>query len=134
MACRLGPAWGYNPPVLFSLLADTEPSNAEKIEALRYGFILIVTVGIVGILLIVLLLGAWRNFHKRLGQIEADRDAARESTDPGDVWQASGQRVAVEPAPPPPGSEDDTDDEDLYGKDWEPGDDDENPDDEDQPW
>lgn len=123
---------------MISLLAQAELTTDDKIRALRFGFTMIVIIGIVGVLLIVALIGAWRNFHKRLRQLEADRDEARQAMMPDDAWQAAGQRVEVEPAPGSPGrsrgdEEDEDDNPDLYGKDWEPGDDDENPDD-DERW
>ncbi|MEM7627473.1 MAG: hypothetical protein AAF333_17895 [Planctomycetota bacterium] len=127
--------------MLLTLLAQAEPTVDDKMRALRFGFVMIVVIGIVGILLIVAMIGAWRNFHKRLAQLETERDEARQTLMPDDAWEAAGQRVEVEPAPGPPGrssrrsdedDEEDDDDSDLYGKDWEPGDDDDNPDDE--PW
>ena len=127
---------GYNHDVPYLLLADTEPTIEDKVRALRFGFIMITVIGIIGILLIVAMVGAWRNFHKRLGQLEAERDEARRALMPDDAWRTAGERVEVEPAPGPPGrgrepdEEDEDDDSDLYGKDWEPGDDDDNPDDE----
>lgn len=108
-------------------------------QAFRYGLILIVGIGIVGILLIVAMLAAWRNFHKRIAELEAERDARRDQQDHPDAWREAGDRVEVEPAPRAPetsgddDTDDDDDDSDLYGKDWEPGDDDENPDD-DRSW
>ena len=124
-------------PMLLPLLADVDansPTVDEKLRALRLGFILITAIGIVGILLIVALVAAWRNFHKRLRELEAERDEVRQSMEPGDAWLAAGHRVEVEPAPEfqQPGGEDDDDYGDEEDEDEPPGwspDDDEDDDD-----
>lgn len=130
---------GYNPTLmLFTLLAQAATAPArEDLQKLHYALIMILAIGIVGILLIVALLAAWRNFHKRIGQLEAERDELRQQAPHADAWREAGERVEVEPStrrPSPLDHDEDDDDSDLYGKDWEPDDDDENPDDEDQPW
>ncbi len=107
---------------MLPLLAETDPQIDDKLRAIRLGFILIIAIGIVGILLIIALVAAWRNFHKRLAELEAERDELRRSVLPDDAWQTAGQRVAVEP---PPGFDSDPDDKDE--------DDDELPDDDDGP-
>ncbi|MBB6429671.1 hypothetical protein [Algisphaera agarilytica] len=117
---------------LLAAVADpNEPTPEERMQAYRFGLILIVGIGIVGILLIVAMLAAWRNFHKRIAQLEAERDARREQAGPHtDLWQEAGDRVEVEPSPRDDYQDtDDLDEDELYGKDWEPGDDDDNPDD-----
>lgn len=121
-----------------SILAAATPRSPqpEDVQRLHYALILTIAIGIVGILLIVAMLAAWRNFHKRIAELEAERDARRKQDPHADAWQESGDRVEIEPTPPDPQDDQDTDDlddEDLYGKDWEPGDDDDNPDD-DRSW
>ncbi len=129
---------------LLPLLAQAAKKfpTPEEVERLHYALILIIAIGVVGILLILAMLAAWRNFHKRIAELEAERDERRNQDPHADLWQASGDRVELEPTPgSAPGSapgntegdtddgDDEDDDPDLYGKDWEPGDDDENPDD-----
>jgi hypothetical protein len=115
------------------MLAATDPSAEEKLRAIRLGFILIMAIGIIGVLLIVALLAAWRNFHKRLKELEAERDELRRAAALPDVWQTAGERVRVEP---PPGfgesHEEDTgpDEPDDETPGWRPEDDDEDEDDE----
>lgn len=134
MGCR------YNFAMLLPLLAQaaaaTPAPAREDIQRLHYALLMILAIGIVGILLILAMLAAWRNFHKRISELEADRDELRQQAPHPDAWREAGERVAVEPSTRPrnPMEGRDDDDSDLYGKDWEPGDDDENPDDEDQPW
>jgi len=121
--------------VLIFSLAEAGPTPEDKIQALRFGLILIVAIGIIGILLIVAMLTAWRNFHRRISELEAERDEARQADPPPDAWAEAGDRVEIESSQHARDDEDsDEDDSDLYGKDWKPGDDDENPDDDDRPW
>jgi len=122
---------------LLPLLAQAakQAPSPEDVERLHYALILIIAIGVVGILLILAMLAAWRNFHQRIAELEAERDARRNQDPHADLWQESGDRVELEPTPAPgnaegdPDDDDEDDDSDLYGKDWEPGDDDENPDD-----
>ena len=130
------------------ILAAADASTQDKLRAIRLGFILIVVIGIVGVLLIVALVAAWRNFHKRLRMLEQERDELRQAAAAPDAWRLAGERVS---SSPPPGFEDDeADDEDEDDEDpeeddddqpgWRPSDDDDDPDDEDddygdrRPW
>ncbi|MEM9418066.1 MAG: hypothetical protein AAGA25_03285, partial [Planctomycetota bacterium] len=113
-------------PLLAAVADPNEPTPEERMQAFRFGLILIVGIGIVGILLIVAMLAAWRNFHKRIAELEAERDARREQSGTHtDLWQEAGDRVEVEATPRDDDQDtDDLDEDELYGKDWEPGDDD----------
>ncbi|MEM1107652.1 MAG: hypothetical protein AAGH99_03075 [Planctomycetota bacterium] len=117
--------------LLVAVADPTKPTPEERMQAFRVGLILIVGIGIVGILLIVAMLAAWRNFHKRIAQLEAERDERRRDELPPDAWREAGDRVEIEDSSGDQDTDDldpPDDDTDLYGKDWEPGDDDDNPD------
>lgn len=119
------------------LLAQTEPDPEKALHAYRLGMFLIVLSGITGVLLIVALVAAWRNFNKRLKNLEADREARGQQSPRRDLWAESAQRMQPVPGPAPskqedaghPWSSDEPDDE--FDDGYE--DDDEADDDEDAP-
>lgn len=112
------------------LLADSSSYSDEQLQSLLSGFGKIAFIGVVFVVLMFLLLcvSVARRLGRRRERQLAEREAAPE-TESGDVWAESARRVEAE-SDETDDPDDDEDDSDLYGKDWEPGDDDDTPDDE----
>ncbi len=64
---------------------------------LRYALFmsLLVFIGVLGILVIVLLMGAWRRY---LSRQQEGRERREQSPQQADIWQVSGQRLAAHDA------------------------------------
>ena len=77
-----------------SILADATPRSPqpEDVQRLHYALILTIAIGIVGILLIVAMLAAWRHYHQRIDALEAERDARRNLDPHSDACLDSGVR------------------------------------------
>lgn len=123
------------------LLAESEPDPEKALHAYRLGMFLIVMSGITGVLLIVALVAAWRNFNRRLKKLEASRDERGQQLPRSDLWAESAQRMQPVPGPAPskqenaghPWSSDEP--EDGFGDDFEDdGQEDDDDDDEPPAW
>lgn len=89
--------------------------------------------GLVGILLLLVLLIAWRRHLARRREVEARRAARADATDAADLWQAGGKRLTNLVAPLP-AELDEPPDDSIAGEDNEEEDDDDDDDDEKEWW